>query len=345
MIIAQQPVRLIEPVLPEQRRAGGGRGQAGIAVHWQIGGIKDPLQCIFFVKCFGEVHDMEVGFGTGPNDHLGTLSCRGKGGRMAIECDFFPAAGALHCDLPHGFQDGAPLFVGRQKGQAGFTGQLDVDRKPVCQKPQLLHQLGGCAGDGLGVDVTAEMMLPPQDAERFDHAFHGMIGGAEDRAGKKQPFNIISAVKADGELRQFPRLKGGTGNIVGFAIDAVAAIIAAGIGIEHFQKRNAPSVRRKGMADARVFAAAQAARLPGPVHTAGRAGHIVLGAVGQNFQFIRQFHLCGLQKGIRNTPHRLERTAKPRITAAWEQKRDKPDLPSAGSGSCIQIMGRLFWYD
>ena len=39
----QQPVRLIEPVLPQQRRLGVQRGEKAVLHHRHIGGIKHPL--------------------------------------------------------------------------------------------------------------------------------------------------------------------------------------------------------------------------------------------------------------------------------------------------------------
>lgn len=78
--------------------------------------------------------------------------------------------------------------------------------------------------------------------------------------------------------------------IVGAAVDTITAIITAGVGIQHFQQRNTPPIRRKAVADARRHAAPQLAVYPGAVHTAGSTCHIILGAIRQNRKFIFQLH-------------------------------------------------------
>ena len=141
-----------------------------------------------------------------------------------------------------------------------------------------------------GVDVAVEAVFLPQNAQGFDHALHRGVRAAGHRAGQKQPFNIIAAVKADGQFGQFPRGKAGPGAVVGPAVDAVAAVVAADVGEQHLEQRDAPAVRGKRMADARGPAAAQAAGAAGALHPARRAGHIVLGAVRQDLEFFSQIH-------------------------------------------------------
>ena len=46
---AEQPVCLIEPMLPQQRRLGIQRGQAGVLGHRDVGGVKHPFQVILIV--------------------------------------------------------------------------------------------------------------------------------------------------------------------------------------------------------------------------------------------------------------------------------------------------------
>ena len=49
MVVPQQPIRLVEPVLPQQGRGGVRRGQTAVRYHWQIGRVKHAPQRIFFV--------------------------------------------------------------------------------------------------------------------------------------------------------------------------------------------------------------------------------------------------------------------------------------------------------
>ena len=59
------------------------------------------------------------------------------------------------------------------------------------------------------------------------------------------------------------------------------------------------------MADTRQAAAAQLSMAARPVHAAGGAGHIVFGAVRQNFQFIAQFHPAALLSGYKKYTRRI----------------------------------------
>jgi len=49
LVKAEQPVCLIEPMLPQQRRLGVQRGQAGVLGHRDVGGVKHPFQVILIV--------------------------------------------------------------------------------------------------------------------------------------------------------------------------------------------------------------------------------------------------------------------------------------------------------
>ena len=49
LVKAEQPVCLIEPMLPQQRRLGIQRRQAGVLGHRDVGGVKHPFQVILIV--------------------------------------------------------------------------------------------------------------------------------------------------------------------------------------------------------------------------------------------------------------------------------------------------------
>ena len=55
VVKAQQPVRLIEPVLPQQGRGRVQSGQAAVLRHGDIGGVEHPLELVFLVKTLGEL--------------------------------------------------------------------------------------------------------------------------------------------------------------------------------------------------------------------------------------------------------------------------------------------------
>ena len=234
MIIPQQPVRLIQPVLPQQRRALVEGGQALVLHNRKIGRIKHTLERIFFVKPLGQVQNMVVCLRRGADDHLGTLPRRCKGLRLFVAYHLALALGAACRDLPHGTQNGGALFVRGQPGETCLAGQLDIDGQPVRQQAQPLHQLRVCARNGLGMDVPVETVFLPQQAQCLNHALHGGVRAAHHRAGQKQPLDVVAAVKANGQFGQFTGREGGAGTVIAAAVDAVAAIVDADVGIQHF---------------------------------------------------------------------------------------------------------------
>ena len=182
------------------------------------------------------------------------------------------------------------MLVRRQQGKALPGGQLDIDAHPVRQHGQLRQQLPAGAGDGLGVDIAEKMIFLPQDPQGLQHQLTGVVRALHHRAGQKQTLDIISPVKLDRQLRQLPGRKGGAPCIVGAAVDAVGAVVAAGIALQDLQQRDAPPVGRKAVAAAAGHGSAQPARPGGPVQPAGGAGGVVFCGVGQNGQLVQNFH-------------------------------------------------------
>ena len=70
---AKQPVGLIQPVLPQQRRLCVKGRQAGILINGYIGRIKYPFQAIILVECLSGVNKLIIRFRDGAYDHLGAL--------------------------------------------------------------------------------------------------------------------------------------------------------------------------------------------------------------------------------------------------------------------------------
>ena len=231
----QQPVGLIEPVLAEKGRLEplGGREEGAVG-HGHVGGVKDPLEAVGAVEPLGEGQDLPVILSGGPYDHLGGLACRSKAGGVAIHLQLLLGDGDPVPNLPHRGQNGLLLLVRGQQGQTLGAGQLDVHAQPVGQQPQLLGKQGVGPGDGLGVDVAPKAVLLPQQAQTLDHPLGGVVRVPEDGGGEKEPLNVVAAVKAHGELTQFPGGEGGSGQVVGAAIDAVLAVVDTHIGHQHF---------------------------------------------------------------------------------------------------------------
>ena len=210
---------------------------------------------------------------------------------MAVDGQFPLVLRQPVADGGHGPQDRVLFLVGGQLLQASLAGQLDVDAHPVAEQPQLLHQLGRTAGDGLGVDVPIEAVWPSQQLQHPAHPLHGVIGIAQNPGAEEQPFDIVAPVKLDGQPRQLLRGEGGAGHVVGAAVDAVLAVVDAAVGHQHLEQGDAPPVRRKAVTNAEPHRAAQHSRLPAPVGAAGGTGRVVFGGIGENAQFIHQLHM------------------------------------------------------
>lgn len=222
----------------------------------------------------------------------------GKFGRVTVEGKFLPAGSAGYRDLLHGAEDGVPPLVWGKQVQAAFTGQLHVHAQTVGQIPQLLQKFRACARNGFGVDVAPKAVFAPQQPQHRQHPLGGVVRGAQHRAGQKQPLDVVAAVELHGQLCQFPGRKGGAGDIVGAAVDAVAAVEGAAVGHEHLEQADAAAIGGKGVAAARGIAAAYRARARGAGRPAGGAGNVIFGAVRQNGQLVHQglFHAKNTSK-------------------------------------------------
>ena len=86
---SQQPVRLIEPMFPQQGRFGFLGGEKGTLYYRHIGGEKYPFQLIPVIKPLRQPQDVEVAVRRGTHDHLGALARRGELGRVAVLDQFF----------------------------------------------------------------------------------------------------------------------------------------------------------------------------------------------------------------------------------------------------------------
>ena len=291
----QQPVRLIQPVLPQQGRLGVPGRQQGVLHHRHIGGVEHPFEPVAVIQPLGQPQDVVVRVRRGPHDQLGALAGGGELGGVAVLHQLLPALLAPHPDLPHGGQDGLLCLVRCQGPEARLRRQLDVDAEPVRQEPQLLHQLRRGAGDGLGVDIAVEAVLLPQDPQGPDHQLRGVVRGAVHAGGEEQSLDIIPAVELDGEIRQLLRGEHGPLRFVAAAVDAVFAVIHAPVGQQHLQKGDASAVGGEGVAAPGNggCGVADVSRPGLPVPAAGGAGRVVLGRVRQDGELFQNVHLTG----------------------------------------------------
>ena len=231
----QEPVGLVQPVLPQEGRLEVHRGgEQGTVCHGDVGREEDPLQAVFVVHPLGELQNVVVGLLGGPHDHLGGLARRGEvGGVAELELVGLGLQDAL-LDLGHGAEDVVLLLVRSQEGQTLGGGQLDVHRKPVGQPAQPGGEERVRPGDGLGVDVPGEVVLLPEDGQSFDHQLGGVVRAADHGGAEKEALDVVPPVEVDGEIGQLPGGEHGPGEVVGGAVHAVPAVVAADVGEEDF---------------------------------------------------------------------------------------------------------------
>ena len=111
----QQPVRLIEPMLPQQRRLGIQRGQEIVFYYRHIGRIKHSFEPVLLIKSLRQMQNVPVGVLCRSHDQLGTLSRRSKGRGMLIFDQFLTVFQYPVADQPHRPQDSFPCFVGSKQ--------------------------------------------------------------------------------------------------------------------------------------------------------------------------------------------------------------------------------------
>ena len=219
-----------------------------------------------------------------------------------------------------------------------LTGKFDIDADAVRQQAEPRHQRRVRSGNGFCVDITAKAVLAPQQLQHADHLFHRVVRTAQHRTGEEQPFDVIAAVEPDGQIRQFARRKGGAGHIVGHTVHTIFAVVNAAVAQQHLQQADAPAVSRKGMAQPGGHSAAKAGLVARPLGAAGRTGHVIFCAVGQDGELVHQglFHrkIPPRRVYLPLTPtaaDRKRRGAEERLTT-WPSSRPRGPRCAGGSG-------------
>ena len=145
---------------------------------------------------------------------------------------------------------------------------------------------------------TVETILLPQDTQGTDHLLHGVVRIAQYAAGEEQTFYVIPPKEADGQFRQFTGREGGAARIIAASVNAVLAVVHAGIAHQDLQQRDAPPIGRKAVTaagDGRG-GVADHTRPESAAHAAGRTRCVVFGRIRQYRQLVQQLHAfmpCG----------------------------------------------------
>ena len=98
-------------------------------------------------------------------------------------------------------------FIRRQQLKALLRRQLNIHAHAVRKQAEAFQQSTVRAGNGLRVDIAGKMVFLPKHPQRLNHPLAGIIRVLQNTGTQKQPLNIITAVKIDGEVRKLPGVK------------------------------------------------------------------------------------------------------------------------------------------
>ncbi len=268
---AHQPVGLVQPVLAHQRRGLRGQARAGMRDGAE-GRVVHALQLVAAVQRHAGLEDAAVVAGIGAHHHLRALAGRGEArrprhaGRGAGHRAWLQGAAAQRgllvkpgADARHRTRDAGGIFFGRQRAQRVGRGQLDVDAQPVSVAAGAGQQFLAGIGNGLEVDVAAEMVVFTQAARHLHQLLHGVVGRAHDARAEEQALDQVAAVEIERQGHHFVGREAGARDVAADAVDAVQAVVLAPVGEQDLQQRDAAAIGRVAVADAHAAGGAQAA--------------------------------------------------------------------------------------
>ncbi len=297
-IEAQQPVGLVKAVLADKRRRLDGQQHTGLGDGAEAAVIH-AAQAVIAVKLIrpGE-HQSIAGF-IGAHDHLGALA-GGKDGRFGPWCvanlaRFFACGDRLfdlRADAAHGLLGVRQILFRSQLVQALLRGQLNIDADAVRVAPGFFDELLRGFRDGFEMDVTPEVMHLAQLAGDLDDLLHGEVRAAHDAAAEEEAFDVVPLVEIQRELHDFLRREARALHIAGAAIDAVVAVVEAGVGEQDLEQRHTTPIRRVAVANAHATGGADAFAISGIFPCRSRAGArgVILRGIGQDFEFAGKLH-------------------------------------------------------
>lgn len=100
------------------------------------------------------------------------------------------------------------------------------------------------------MDIAAEVVGFPEGFRDGDDLLHGVVGIADDAGAEEEAFDVVTLVEVEGELDDFVCGEDGAADVAGSTVDAVVAVVDAGVGKEELEQGNAAAVRSIGVADA-----------------------------------------------------------------------------------------------
>ena len=129
------------------------------------------------------------------------------------------------------------------------------------------------------MNIAIKPILHPKLADRLEEKFHGVIRAVKNARAQEKALDIIPSVKLHRQSAHLIRREGSPRQIIGAAADTILAIIDALVGEKKLEQRDAPSIRRKAVADASLSRVPQASCTAPAPRPAGGTGHVVLSCV------------------------------------------------------------------
>ena len=83
------------------------------------------------------------------------------------------------------------------------------------------------------MDITVKMILPAQQVQRPVKLLHRIVRRIENPGAQKQALNIIPPVKLHRQAADLLRCKGGPHRVITPAVNAIAAVVNALVGIQN----------------------------------------------------------------------------------------------------------------
>ena len=225
------------------------------------------------------------------DNHLGGLAGGGEGFGLVGGRDVFVATGFFVflntlTNAAHGLAGAAEVFFGSEGGKAFLCRKFDVDTNTVSIFSGLVDEFLRGFRNGFEVDVAAEMMVFAKGARDLVDLLHGVIGIANNTGAEEEAFDVVALVEVEGELDDFLGSEPGTRGVAGAPVDAVVAIVDAGVSQENLEEGDAPAIG--GIAVANPCAAGRAesfgvfSRRVALVGAAAGTRGIVFGGVGED---------------------------------------------------------------
>ena len=95
----------------------------------------------------------------------------------------------------HGFAGAGDVLFGGEVGEVYLAGELDVDGDAVGIFSGFGDEVIGCFGDGLEVDVAAEVVDFAEGLGDLDDLLHGEVCAADDAGAEEEALDVVPLVE------------------------------------------------------------------------------------------------------------------------------------------------------